>query len=958
MRYFRAFYFIDNDDQRETRSLRPIHTPFNDKVFALPYRRVSWWEGRAEAFAVALVAKDGAMTKTTAQDYVNRAMNQWDLRELELSRFEESTVEDCFMEARERGYSTCCFDERYIRCLLNLTSAYSFISTGRYGMKEAIVEQELTQKKAYELSKDTKFTHDLKAELKRIYTPVKMPSISRVTEIDGTEASSASFAPITYVIENNTPSDAEEAISIIVGAMMKAGRIGSGHLFILDVDDYMRWPNYDTDKSFRIYVNHQLIRAIEGNTLIIRYGMFESIGNYDVDAYNLLTMILDLVESAGCNTQLFLSIPEGKPDLLLRLRKRHNKPMIVLSPDAGTALNAGTFEWNLQRMEKLAAKNGVTPDDNMRLLLSKRMRSSFMKGSACELEPIFDEWLTYCNAQQSFPQYAQAIDDAIKLNGSDLESTAQARLESLIGLVDVKEHIRNIILRVQMNQRLMESGLPRNPFSMHMVFLGAPGTGKTEVARLYAEILKDEGVLSEGRLITVSGGSGFNVKDAFEAAKGSVLFIDEAYGMLGYNNMVAELIAQMENNRTDTVVILAGYAGHMNALLGSNPGFRSRIGFTINFPSYSRKELQQIFAFMCEQRQIIMGAGVAEAVRDVTERGGRRGDQGNARFVRKLFEDAVGAQQVRLAKQLKENPEMRLGKKRLSTLSVQDVKAAVGMSGLKKGERSGREELEGLIGLESVKKLVGARMDLAKMQKIKRDAGMDAGFIPMHMAFKGDPGTGKTEVARLIGRILREEGVLSVGDFFECGKQDLVSALPGGSAEQIAALFQEARGSVVFIDEAYTLLDGGGDEAITALVDQMEKMRDEVVVIFAGYTDEIRAFLDTNPGLASRVRVQLDFPNYTADELTQILHHMASTQGHTLSDGVDAKVRKLIESAMCEKRFGNARFMRNLLEDALIQQSVRLANAKSYTTEDLKTLLAEDFQWQAPLAAPPIGFAA
>ncbi len=289
---------------------------------------------------------------------------------------------------------------------------------------------------------------------------------------------------------------------------------------------------------------------------------------------------------------------------------------------------------------------------------------------------------------------------------------------------------------------------------------------------------------------------------------------------------------------------------------------------------------------------------------------------------------------------------------------MEDVEAAVADLGLKKGAKSGREELQALIGLEEVKKLVSARMDLAKMQKIKRDAGMEAGFIPMHMAFKGNPGTGKTEVARLIGRILREEGVLSVGDFFECGKQDLVSAAPGESAKQIAGLFQAARGSVIFIDEAYTLLGPGGSEAVTALIDQMEKLRDEVVVIFAGYTDEINELLDANPGFASRVRTQVEFPDYTADELVEILHFMADAQEYSLSRGVDRKVRGVVEAAMGEKRFGNARFMRNLLEEALLQQSVRLANAETYAIKDLKKLLAEDFVWEASASRPSIGFAA
>lgn len=955
MRFFRAFYLIHEGDDVDIRSLQPIHGQFDDKVFALPYRRTSGWDGAQETFAVSLIAKDGSLSEAGAQDYLTRAMGLWGLDCVEQTRFEGSTVEDCFMESYISRFSTCCFDERNVRRQLNLTSTYTFISSSRNGLKEVVIEKGLSPEKAGELIGGTSYAQSLKNELQRIYAPTR---ISSVDEPDALDPGKLRFAPITYIVENDTPSDAEEAIQILVGAMMEAGRIGSGHLFMLDVDDYRRWPDRDCDSSFCTYVNHQLIRIIEGNSLVLRYGMRDGSRHYDVRAYQLFTMILELVESASCNTQLFLSVPEGNPDLILRLRRRHSRPMVRIGMDRGTALDACTFGHHLERMEEMANVQGVVPDESMGALLSKRMRMDHAKDRPTDLEDVFDEWRTYHDARLMFPQYAGDIDEAIGLNGNGPEASAQARLDDLIGLIDVKEHIRNIILRVQMNRHLVESGLPQNPFSMHMAFLGAPGTGKTEVARLYAEVLKDEGVLSEGRLITVSGSSGFNVKDAFDAARGSVLFVDEAYGMLGFDNMIAEFIAQMEDNRADTVVILAGYEGHMNALLSSNPGFRSRIGFTIEFPDYSCEELQRIFAFMCERHKIVLEDGVAESVRNATERGGRRVDQGNARFVRKLFEDAVGAQQVRLAKRMEEAPDAPMSKEELSTLIAEDVEAAVSGLGAKKDERSGREELDGLIGLDAVKELVSARMDLAKMQKVKRDAGLKAGFIPMHMAFMGNPGTGKTEVARLIGRILREEGVLSVGDFFECGKQHLVSPLAGGSAAQIEALFQEARGSVIFIDEAYTLLDGGGAEAVTALIDQMEKMRDEVVVIFAGYTDEIHALLDANPGFASRVRTRLSFPDYAIDELVEILHHMAEAQGYRLDDDVDAKVRGFAASAKSEKRFGNGRFVRNLLEDALIRQSVRLAHAASYAIEDLTLLRGEDFTWEAPEAAPVIGFAA
>lgn len=964
MRYFRAFY-TSEESVSWTDALEPIHDEFDDRVFALPYRRNGYSEEAPERFCIVLVAKDGSMAEGTAQGHMEHALRTWGLRDLVQTRIEECTIEGCFMDDVYR-FSCCAFDESQIKAQLNLSNAYTFAARTGGGLKERIVGKPLDRDAATSLASGSRYADSLGAELEHIFAPV-LPAASE----GAANSRGAAFAPISYVVEGNAPFDADEAIGILLGALMGAGRIDSGHVFAIDVDNYMRWPMRDADADRSVLLNHQLMRAIEGNILVIRYGAFEASGGYDVAAYALFAKLLDLLEDVECRTQVVFSVPEGKKDMVMRLRKRYGKPVVLIGKDSGTDAGSAPYEQNLERMKEMARARGMEADADMGALLSKRMRAS----RRTDLEDIFEEWAAYHDARRAFPQYADAIDEAINLEGEDAGAAAIDRLEGLIGLSGVKEHVRNIILRVEMGQRLMEKGLPREPFSMHMAFMGAPGTGKTEVARLYAEILKDKGILSEGRLVTVSGGSGFNVERAFEAAAGSVLFVDEAYGMAGVPGMVTEFIAQMENNRAGTVVILAGYEGHMNALLDSNPGFRSRVQTTIVFPDYTTEELRRIFAFMCERQQVVMGDGVERVVRDVMERGGKRDDQGNARFVRKLFEDAVGAQQVRLAKLFKEGGEADLSLDDLRTMTLEDIERAAAEAGVvrKDAATTGREELEALVGLEGIKKAVSARMDFARMQKVKRDAGLDAPFVPMHMAFKGNPGTGKTEVARLVGRILREEGVLSVGDFYECSRRDLVTSAVGGSAPKVEDLFSKARGSVVFIDEAYSLIDaakgGPGDEAINALIDQMEKLRDEVVVIFAGYTNEIDDLLSINPGFRSRVKSQVEFPDYSADELVEILHHMAEGQGYALAEGVDAKARRAIESAMRDGGFGNARFVRNLFEDALVSQSVRLAEAMGgdgserafgeQEVADLTTLLPEDFSWR-PSAKPAglVGFAA
>lgn len=992
MRYFRAFYEAVNDDDIDFRGLQAIHEVFDDTVFVLPYYRMRS-SFNCEDFSATLIFKNSGASWKHVQERLEDALRIWGVSEmLEQTRIEECTIEECFGNGMAPRYVNCSYDESQIRRLLNLTNTYTLVTSSRYGMREAVVRPVSGTGKLFELASKTPYTKSLKDELEQIMTsPNLMVLNDRALEqgemdsiVSDDEACEAvpvgriglPHAPIAYLVEGDVLSDADEAISILVGALCHNGRIDSSHVFTINIDEHERWARYDDDSYLSNYINPELIRAIEGNTIVLRYGASDTSVGYDLASYRLLATLLSLVEDAAIGTQLILSIPEGKPDLVARLRKRYNRPMVMISKDRGTDMAALSFEENLEKLEFMAAARDIEVDESMGVLLSKRMR---MSGNI-ELESVFDEWLSYRNARIAFPQYASVIDEAISLGIADSEVSAQAKLEGLIGLEHVKEHIRNIIMRIKMNQCLMEKGLPVQDFSMHMAFVGSPGTGKTEVARLYGEILKDKGILSEGRVVTVSGGSGFDVKRAFKWARGSVLFVDEAYGMLENHTSITEFIAQMENNRADTVVILAGYEGDMNRLIASNPGFRSRIGFTIKFPDYSPEELREIFSFMCDQQELIMGEGVGEAVRDIVERGGRSVDQGNARFVRKLFEDCVGKQQVRLARQMDVDPETEVCLDDLRTLTVKDVEGATSSLGFEANDgRTGRELLESLIGLDPVKKLVGARMDFARMQKVKRDAGMKEPFMPMHMAFKGNPGTGKTEVARLIGRILREEGVLSVGGFYECGRQDLVSPLAGGTCAKVDALFQKARGSIIFIDEAYSLMDGVsggvGDEAITALIDQMEKLRDEVVVILAGYTNEINELLSKNPGFSSRVKTQIEFPDYAADELIEILHHMADKRGYTLAEGVDGRVQEIIAKAMGNSEFGNARFIRNLLEDALVNQSVRLASSmeiedaaqsatsdKSFSDDEiaeLSTLLPEDFTWeQNTRTTKAIGFAA
>lgn len=265
-------------------------------------------------------------------------------------------------------------------------------------------------------------------------------------------------------------------------------------------------------------------------------------------------------------------------------------------------------------------------------------------------------------------------------------------------------------------------------------------------------------------------------------------------------------------------------------------------------------------------------------------------------------------------------------------------------------EGSAYSKLKEMIGLENVKTVIDQAVTYSKMQKLLADRGMPNAKRSMHMVFTGAPGTAKTTVARLFARILKDNGVLSVGDLVECGRSDLVGKYVGWTAVQVKEMFKKAKGSVLFIDEAYSLVDDKsgmyGDEAINTIVQEMENNREDMIVIFAGYPDEMRTFIERNPGLRSRISFYVDFENYSVTELYEITKLIAKNNGYKLSADVEETLMPIFKRAINSDDFGNGRFARKLVEHAQLAQAVRLSKYKSIeslTGDDIITLCAEDF---------------
>lgn len=276
------------------------------------------------------------------------------------------------------------------------------------------------------------------------------------------------------------------------------------------------------------------------------------------------------------------------------------------------------------------------------------------------------------------------------------------------------------------------------------------------------------------------------------------------------------------------------------------------------------------------------------------------------------------------------------------------------------------KELMEMIGLTEAKKVILQALNYHKAQKLFADKGMKVDRPAMHMVFTGNPGTAKTTVARLFARIMRENGLLSRGHLVEVGRGDLVGKYVGWTAQTVQKRFEQAEGGVLFIDEAYSLVDGRsgsyGDEAINTIVQEMENYRDDMVVIFAGYPDRMEEFLQKNPGLRSRIAYHVPFADYSVEELCSIAALTARKKGLHLDDRAQEKLASIFETARRQADFGNGRYVRNILEKAKMAQATRLLTQdyESLTQKEITTLCAEDIEMPeiAAPARPRIGFSA
>jgi SpoVK/Ycf46/Vps4 family AAA+-type ATPase len=553
---------------------------------------------------------------------------------------------------------------------------------------------------------------------------------------------------------------------------------------------------------------------------------------------------------------------------------------------------------------------------------------------------------------------------------------AMAELDAMIGLTPVKDQVRSIAASIEAARRRALAGYGTEKPMQHFVFIGPPGTGKTAVARIIAKIFYAFGLLETPAVVEAHradlvgeylGATAIKTNELVDSALGGVLFIDEAYSLVNEgdgqgdrfgNEAVQTLLKRAEDDRDDLIIILAGYEKQMDSFLSSNPGLASRFAIRVSFPGYTPAELLQLADAAMARRGELLDPDARPVLWRMFEDVGRRrltDELGNGRFVRSLLEKAGQARDVRVMSATEEPSSSDL-----VTIQGGDLERAfTELSSRFRGYRdtpsleSALAELDELIGMEPVKRQVHEITAQLQVARLRDRQGLASQPPARHFVFTGPPGTGKTTVARILGRIFAALGLLVRPSVVEAHRADLVGEHLGSTAIKTNKLVDSALGAVLFIDEAYSLYNDGysggdafGSEAVQTLLKRAEDDRDRLVIVLAGYTADMDRFLRSNPGLASRFGVRIGFPSYTPDELVRIAEVIAQQAGDSFADDALPVLDGIFGKACAEGRIdelGNGRFARSLFERACASRDLRIAHlGETASAADLTTVAAAD----------------
>ena len=479
------------------------------------------------------------------------------------------------------------------------------------------------------------------------------------------------------------------------------------------------------------------------------------------------------------------------------------------------------------------------------------------------------------------------------------------------------------------------------------------------------------GLLSKGHVHTVESSdlisgyirqTGKDTKKQIAKARGGILFIDEAYTLVNKDlksdygsEAIAALLTEISDGKGDIAIMLAGYPQEMKRMVGSNPGIKSRFTNHFHFDDYIPAELNAIADFAAKEREVTFSDEAKITLEKLFTEAFRKRDRtfGNGRFVNSVVDEAKLQMGIRLMARKDLN---ELSKKTLETIEFQDIEAIEFVAKkvalkLKIDEEllaDALDELDDLLGLDNIKQDI---RELIKLVRYYNEIGKDVlSSYSAHSVFIGNPGTGKTTVARIMGKIYKALGMLERGHLIDADSSDMIAGYTGQTALKTKDIIQQAMGGILFIDEAYAITDGRnaefGKKAIAILVKQMEDNRNKFGVIVAGYPKNMRNFLESNPGLKSRFDRTFSFEDFTTDELYEIALLMLSKVNLKPDDEAAKHLQKYLDSLYRSRTqfFGNARSVRKIVEKSARNQNLRMADLpnEKRTKKMTTTLILED----------------
>ena len=539
--------------------------------------------------------------------------------------------------------------------------------------------------------------------------------------------------------------------------------------------------------------------------------------------------------------------------------------------------------------------------------------------------------------------YSNSKGDAVLPDNVYKKETVEEALKNIVGLDTVKDKVKEFEKYMLFKVKAEADGLKLENSNMHMIFTGNPGTGKTTIARIMAKMLFDMGIIQENKLIEVErkdlvagyiGQTAQKTGEVIDKAMGGVLFIDEAYSLAsGLKNdfgaeAVATLIKAMEDHKDKIVVIFAGYKDEMKNFLDINPGIASRIGYTFDFPDYSADELTEIYFRKLRRMGFEYRKECESKIKKICEYYSQRKSFGNGRFVDKLAQETI------LKHAINEN--------QVNKIELEDIPDIRDLTNSTENEETTEELLANIIGLDSLKLKIKEFEEYVQFIKEAEKKNLKIPNQNMHMIFTGNPGTGKTTIARIMAKILYNAGIIQENKLIEVERKDLVAEYIGQTAQKTAEVIEKAMGGVLFIDEAYSLASGTkndfGSEAVATLIKAMEDHKGQFVAIFAGYKDEMKDFLDINPGIASRIGYTFDFPDYNTNDLIEIFHSKIEKMGFKCNKECDLELKKVCSYYSQRKAFGNGRFVDKLVQETILKHAKNKGSIDEISSQDIPSI--------------------